>query len=431
MKRALFWLILVAVAGAGGWWVMTEHKGDVSAATADARGRATAFAARYGYGPGAKPAEAVRPAGPARVNVVSAEATSVDLPVTRTAVGWVEPVAAVQLRARADGQIVEQLVQDGQTVKEGQVLFRLDDREVRAQLARDEATLMKDQATLAKSQADVRRIGELLSKNAASQLQYDVVTADSKVAAANVSADQAAMDATKVRLDYTTIRAPISGRVGTVRITAGNLVKGNESSGDGLATITQMKPLRASFAMTERDLDLLRAALAAKGGAGVRAYPGSGDQLLAKGRLSFVDSAVDQTSGTVTTRALFDNEDERLWPGQYVRVELDLATRPKVVTIPLVAVQPGQDGTFAFVVKGDRTIERRRIEVLEARGAVAALASGLKAGERVVVEGQLRVRQGTPVNEKIAAPEAQAAGPGPLPGAEGRTAQAESGVVRR
>ena len=431
MKRALFWLVLAALAGAGGWWVMTEHKGDASAALADARGRisttATAFAARFGYGPGAKPVEAARPSGPPRVNVVSAEAQSVDLPLTRAAVGWVEPVASVQIRARTDGQIVEQLVQDGQTVKEGQVLFRLDDREVRAQLARDEATLMKDQATQAKSQADVRRVGELLSKNAASQLQFDVVTADSKVAAANVAADQAAMEATKVRLDYTTIRAPISGRVGTVRITAGNLVKGNESTGDGLATITQMKPLRAGFAMTERDLDLLRAALASKAGAQVRAYPGSGDQLLATGRLSFVDSAVDQTSGTVTTRALFDNEDERLWPGQYVRVELDLATRPKVVTIPLVAVQPGQDGTFAFVVKGDRTIERRRIEVLEARGAVAALASGLKAGERVVIEGQLRVRQGTLVNEKIAAPEALAA----VPGAEGRTAQADAGVVQR
>lgn len=432
MKRAMFWLLLLALAGAGGWWVMTEHKGDASAALADARYRATALAGRFGIGPDARPAQAARPAGPMRVNVVSAEATSVDLPLTRAAVGWIEPTAAVQVRARADGQIVEQLVQDGQTVTQGQLLFRLDDREVRAQLARDEATLMKDQATQAKSQADVRRVGELLSKNAASQLQFDVVTADSKVAAANVAADQAALEATRVRLDYTSIRAPLAGRVGTVRITAGNLVKGNESSGDGLATITQMKPLRASFALPERDLDLLRAALAGNEGT-VRAYPGSGDQLLAKGRLSFVDSAVDQASGTVTTRALFDNEDGRLWPGQYVRIEIDLANRLNVVTVPLVAVQPGQDGSFAFVIKADRTIERRRVEMLEARGAVAALASGLKAGERVVIEGGLRVRQGTPVNEKIAAPAADAQVA--VPAAAGRTAQAEApgeaGVVRR
>ena len=428
MKRVMGWLVGAALAGAGGWWVMTEHKGDAAAALADARSRAAALGARVGLGSSAEPAQAARATGPMRVNVVSAEAQTVDMPLTRAAVGWIEPVAAVQVRARTDGQIVEQLVQDGQTVAEGDVLFRLDDREMKAQLTRDEATLTRDQATLAKSQADVRRIGELLSKNAASQMQYEVVSAESKIAAANVAADQAAIEATKVRLSFTTIRAPIGGRVGTVRITAGNLVKANEITGEGLATITQMRPLRASFAVPERDLDLLRAALAAKEGAVVRAYPSGGDALLAKGKLSFVDSAVDQASGTVTTRATFENEDGRLWPGQYVRIEVDLAVRPGVVTVPLVAVQPGQDGSFAFVVKGDRTIERRRLEVMETRGAVAALASGLQAGERVVVEGQLRVRQGTAVNEKVAAP---AEPPTAATQAQGRTAQRDEGVVRR
>lgn len=427
MKRVVVWLVVAALAGAGGWWVVAEHKGNPAAAVADARARVTALGARLGLAPTEQP-QAARPAGPARVNVVSAEAQTVDMPLTRAAVGWIEPVAAVQVRARTDGQIVEQLVQDGQNVAEGDVLFRLDDREVRAQLARDEANLAKDQATLAKSQADVRRIGELLSKNAASQQQFEVVSAESKVAAANVAADQAAIQATKVRLDFTTIRAPLSGRVGTVRTNAGNLVKGNESTGEGLATITQMKPLRASFALPERDLDLLRAALAAKNGAVVRAYPSGGDALLARGKLSFVDSSVDQASGTVITRATFDNEDGRLWPGQYVRIEVDLANRPNVVTIPLVAVQPGQDGSFVFVVKGDRTIERRRVEVLETRGAVAALSSGLQAGERAVVEGQLRVRQGTPVNEKVGPP---AEPPTAATQAQGRTAARDEGVVRR
>jgi len=312
--------------------------------------------------------------------------------------------------------MVERRVQDGQIVKEGDVLFRLDDREIQAQIARDEATLVKDQATATKTQNDIRRIGELLGKGAASQQQFDVVTADSKVAAANVAADQASLQADRIKLGYTVIRAPISGRVGVVRVTEGNLVRANDS-GDGLVTITQMQPLRVSFTLPERDLDLLRAALARKEPTSVRAYAGNDPEPLATGRLYFVDSAVDTLSGTVTAKALFDNKDGRLWPGQYVRVEVDLGLRPNVTTAPLVAVQPSQDGPFVFVVKPDMTVERRPVEVAEARGTVAAIASGLKPGEKVVVEGQQRLKNGTSVIEK--APQAAGAD-------ASRTAQAAS-----
>jgi len=290
-------------------------------------------------------------------------------------------------------------------VKEGDVLFRLDDREIQAQIARDEAGLVKDQATAAKTQNDVRRVQELLGKGAASQQQFDVVTADSKVAAANVAADQAALQADRIKLGYTTMRAPISGRVGVVRVTEGNLVRANDT-GDGLVTITQMQPLRATFTLPERDLDLLRAALARKEATPVRAYAGQETEPLATGRLNFVDSAVDTLSGTVTAKALFDNKDGRLWPGQYVRIDIDLGMRPGVTTAPLVAVQPSQDGPFVFVVKPDNTVERRPVEVAEARGGMAALASGLKPGEKIVIEGQQRLKAGMTVMEK--APQAAA-----------------------
>jgi multidrug efflux system membrane fusion protein len=269
MKRFAFLVVVVAALAGAFYWVRTRYDGDVSLAWVSLRSSALALvgqAPRTDSAPGAAPAsgQAGRPGGQGqnpRIPVVTAMAQNADLPITRASVGWVEPIATVTIRARIEGEMVERRVQDGQIVKEGDVLFRLDDREIQAQIARDEATLVKDQATATKTQNDIRRIGELLGKGAASQQQFDVVTADSKVAAANVAADQASLQADRIKLGYTVIRAPISGRVGVVRVTEGNLVRANDS-GDGLVTITQMQPLRVSFTLPERDLDLLRAALA-------------------------------------------------------------------------------------------------------------------------------------------------------------------------
>jgi membrane fusion protein, multidrug efflux system len=425
MKRLLFLAVVLAALAGGYYWVRTRYDGDFPRAWASLQTSALALvgktpAAQGGGASGQGGAGARGPAGAQnpRVPVITAVAQGKDQPITRTSVGSIEPIAVVTVRARIEGEIVEQRVRDGQMVKEGDVLFRLDDREIQAQITRDEAALAKDQATAAKTQNDIRRVQELLGKRAASQQQFDVATADAKVAAANVAADQAALQADRIRLGYTTIKAPISGRVGVVRVTPGNLVRANEA-GDGLITITQMQPLRASFTLPERDLDLLRAALSRKDPAPVRVYAGASEEPLATGQLIFVDSIVDTLSGTVTAKALFDNKDGRLWPGQYVRVEVDLGLRPKVTTAPLVAVQPSQDGPFVFVVKPDMTVERRPVEVAEARGSVAAFASGLKPGEKVVVEGQQRLKNGVTIIEKT--PQASSADTG-----TSRTAQAES-----
>lgn len=330
--------------------------------------------------------------------VITAASTVQDVPVVRRSVGWVEPVSTVTVRARVDGEVVEQLVTEGQDVHSGDLLFRIDDREVRAALAKDEALLARDQATLARAQADASRARDLLSRKVAAQQQVDQADADAKIAAANVQADQAAIDMDRIRLDYTQVRSPIDGRLGAIRVTEGNIVR-SADGGDGLVTITQMKPLRVSFTLPERDLPALRAATAA-GKVPVRVSAHSGNGSLAAGELSFIDSSVDATSGTVTTKALLPNDDGALWPGQYVDVEVELGHTADAVTIPLVAVQPGQDGPFVFVVGGDGKASIRQITTGDAVGDRVVAGTGLSAGERVVVEGQQRLQDGMRVAER-------------------------------
>jgi len=409
MKRLFAFLIFVAVAAALGYWVQTRHGGNLHrawlqvVATVTVPFRSGPAETTAGTRPGGGEAQRARGGqgqGPA-IAVVTAIAERADLPITRTSVGWVEPIATVTVRPRIDGQILEQYVKDGQMVKEGDILFRLDDREIQAQIARDQATLTRDQAMLAKTQADLRRAQELLSKNVGSPVQAEQIAADVKMASANVAASEAALAADRIRLGYTTIKAPIAGRVGVVRVTEGNLVRGSDAGGDGLATITQMQPLRVTFSLPERDLDLLREVMSRAEPAAVRVLPSGRDEVIATGKLSFVDSSVDQTSGTITAKAVFPNEDGRLWPGQYVRVEVVLGTRRNVTTVPLVAIPPGQDGAYAFIVKPDKTVERRAVEVAATYGETAAIESGVVLGEHVVIEGQLRLRNGSRVNETV------------------------------
>ncbi len=412
MKRTVFVALFLALIAAATYWMQGQHDGNLQAVWADiatsvglntpapsGRPAANIRAPERQGGPGN--AGGGRGDGP-RIAVISAVAQTADLPITLSSVGWIEPIATVTLRARIDGQILEQNAKDGQTANQGDVLFRLDDREIQAQIARDQAALTRDLANQSKAEADLKRTQDLLAKNIASQVQAEQYAADAKVAAANVAADKAALEADQIKLGYATVKAPISGRLGIVRVTAGNLVRGNDNLGDGLVTITQMKPLRVSFSLPERNLDMLRAALSRKNAAPVRVYASGSDQVLAAGTLSFIDSSVDQASGTITAKAIFDNEDGRLWPGQYVRVEVDAGIRNNATTVPLVAIQPGQDSSYAFVVTPDKVVERRKVDVVARLGDVAAIGSGIKPGEHVVVEGQLRLRDGARVNETVA-----------------------------
>ena len=298
----------------------------------------------------------------APIAVVSAVAQTEDLPITLTSIGWIEPIATVTVRARTDGQVVEKHAQDGQMVNAGDLLFRLDDREIQAQIARDEAALARDNANQAKAEADLKRTEQLVSKNIASQVQVEQYSADAKVAAANVAADKAALEADRIRLDYATVRAPISGRPRR---------RSRDRRQPGPRQRQHRRRPRYHHA-DEAAAGVLLASGAQPRSPARGSRPqggGSGsslceriDRILATGALTFVDSAVDQTSGTINAKATFPNEDGRLWPGQYVRVSLDVGKRPNATTVPLVAIAPGQDSTFAYVVtpgKGDRAAQGR------------------------------------------------------------------------
>ncbi|WP_312887533.1 efflux RND transporter periplasmic adaptor subunit [Microvirga arabica] len=336
--------------------------------------------------------------------MITAPVRTKAMPITRTSIGWIEPTARVTVRARIDGTIVERHIHDGAEVAAGDLLFRLDDRELQAQIARGEAALTRDRAVLAKAQAALRRTQELLSRSVATQAQAEEAAAEVRIAAANVAASEATLAIDRARLGHTRITAPISGRAGVVQGGEGHVVRGSDLSGDGLVTITRMSPLQVSFSLPERDLPLLRAALADPKDQGrVGIFAGQDSQPSVEADLTFIDSSVDVGSGTILAKATLKASDS-LWPGQYVRVELTLGAHPEASAVPLIALQTGQNGSHVFVVGPGDIVEVRQVQPLAANHDTAVIAKGLTPGERVVVEGQARLRQGSLIVETALAP---------------------------
>jgi multidrug efflux system membrane fusion protein len=342
-----------------------------------------------------------RRAAPAVTPVVSAQAVEENFIIRRRTIGALESPAVVTVRSRLNSQVLQQHVRDGQFVNRDDLLFTLDDREVRAALAQAEAQLAKDQATLARTELDLKRARELIARNAAPQTQLETATAENQGAIATVQSDQAQIATARIRVSYAKITAPMDGRIGTIRIAPGNLITANDDV--GLTTLTQMQPLRVSFTLPERDLAELRAAAQRSPPTQVRVYPPGATKPLAEGYLDFVDTSVDVNSGTIAARATFANQDLALWPGQFVDVEIDLDSRPRTVMVPTVAIQSGQQGPFIFVMAGD-TAQLRKVVLVAGAGDRTALASGVKPGERVIVEGQMKLVDGARVREAPAHP---------------------------
>lgn len=364
MKNRLAGIVAVLlVAGAGAYWLHTSNNTD-------------------DRGPR-------RPEAPP-VTVAVAPAEMRDMTIKKRAIGLVESPAIVTVRSRIDSQILEQHVREGQFVKKDDLLFVLDDRDIRAQIARDEAVLAKDQALLQKAQADNARAKELAARNVGTQVSVDQTTADAKAAAAMVEADLAALSVDRLKLTYTRILAPMAGRIGTVPVAPGNLV--NAGAATGLTTITQIAPIRVAFYLPERELPMLRGLMAQATQATVCATPANATPVT--GQLSFLDSSVDAPSGTILIKATFANDDQHLWPGQYVDVELDAAVVANAVAIPSPAIQQGQNGPYVFVVADDGRAAIRQVDVAVIDGAQAAITKGVAVGEKVVVEGQGRLRDG-------------------------------------
>lgn len=395
-RRLLFIALTILVVGAFAYWAMPAKKTD----SADA-----------GKGGGR---------GSQTVSVSTAVAHTQDLPIRLRSIGWVDPVAKVSISTRLNSQIVEQHVVEGQIVAKNDLLFKLDDREVRAAIAKDTAALARDEAVAARAQADLVRGQDLVDKGFLSKQTQDQRVADAKSAAATVNADRAALTADRVQLTYTEIRAPIAGRAGAVSITPGNLVRTSDTT--PLITITQMQPVWVSFTLPERELATLRSAMSGGGqGPQTRAFLANDPAPRATGNITFLDSAIDQSTGTIAVKATMPNEKQELWPGQYVNVEIDVGTRGNAVVIPTVALQAGQNGQFVYVVGADSKVSVRQVQVAGSDGDLSAIASGLAAGEQVVTEGQQRLADGTKVKiasspkpgNKPASPKAQPNGQRP------------------
>jgi len=325
--------------------------------------------------------------------VVVAKATKKSVPDMVTAVGSVEAINSVAIKSRVDGQLLESLVKDGDVVRKGQLLFRIDPRPAQAALAQANAALAKDQAARDLAHAQVLRYQPIAEKHyiSADQMQQ-YLTAES-AAAASVKVDQANVEAMKLTLGYTDIRAPIDGRAGRILVQAGNLVKANDTQ--ALLTINQLAPIFVNFALPGEDVDRVRAAQA-KGALAVQA---TGDGIAGKisGELSFVDNAIDPATNTVKLRASFANADERLWPGQFVNIALTLGSGEDALAVPDAAVKAGPNGSYVFVVGADNKAEQRTVTVVRSVGGESMIGSGLTDGETVVTDGQSRLTDGSKV----------------------------------
>ncbi|ARP64982.1 efflux RND transporter periplasmic adaptor subunit [Mesorhizobium sp. BR1-1-3] len=395
-------LSLLAVACAGAAWLYVSPDA-LSKAQQLIGAKQVAAADKSATGKPAAGDKAAGGGGAARsASILSAVASTADFPIRRYAIGFVSSPAVVNINARVSSQIVSIDVKDGQMVRVGDVLFSLDDRALKAQLAKDQAALAKDQAMLASSQSDLQRAKDLVAKQAGTQQTYDQAVAAQKAAAATVDADKATIDADNVQLGFATITAPISGRLGAVSVAVGDLVtvsNGNSSTATPLVTITQMDPLQVNFNLPESNLALLHKALANPQQGAVTLTKDGDPTPIGKGTLDFVDSSVDTASGTIATRASIPNADLSLWPGQYVNVVLDAGIMPQMTSVPTVAVQPSQKGPFVYVVKPDNTVEMRPVQVALTEGDNSAISQGLKSGEKVVTEGQTRLKDGAAVHE--------------------------------
>jgi multidrug efflux system membrane fusion protein len=344
-------------------------------------------------------ASETRPARPSTAQpVVAGVAAEISAPIEVAAIGNVQSIATVMIKSRIDGEIVQVHFEEGQEVNAGDLLFSLDDRVARAQLQQSEANLERDRAQLRRFQLEVARQTGLANRGIAPAQKLEDVMTSEAVFEATVRASEAAAETARVNLNFTTIRAPITGRTGSVALKRGNVVKAVDTLPTvmPMVTITQLRPIYVTFTVPERHLGDLRAALVSGRLPVVVTIPTSPLSPIA-GQLTFIDNQVDPATGTITLKATFANDDERLWPGQFVNVTVTLGVQANALAVPSTAIQVGQNGPYVFVIKPDSIVELRLVRVDRSVTNKTVIAEGLAAGERVVVDGQLRLTNGTRV----------------------------------
>jgi len=401
-------------------------------------------------------AESKQPPRRPVVPVAVAPVERKSVPLQIQAIGTVEAYQVVSVRAQVGGELMNVHIKEGQDVRKGDLLFTIDPRPYEAALAQAEATLAKDhgqvqqaRATLQRDSARVsqsraallrdqaqaknaevseKRYRDLLKRELIAQEQYDQIKTTSESLAATVradeadvasaeetlkadeaairsaeqivKADEAVVQNARVQLGYTTIRSPFDGRTGSLQLNQGNVVRSGGTSDSTLLVINQIQPVYVSFTVPQQQLPQIKRYMA-EGTLTVEALA-SGESRPERGTVTFIDNAVDQTTGTIRLKATFANAERRLWPGQFINVALTLTVEPDAIVIPSQALQTGQQGAFVFVVKPDATVETRRVVVARTQGSESVITSGLAAGESVVTDGQPRLVQGAKVEVRSA-----------------------------
>jgi multidrug efflux system membrane fusion protein len=331
------------------------------------------------------------------VPVVVAPVVQKDVPVQLKTIGNVEAYATVAIKARVGGELKEVKFREGQDVTKGQLLFVIDPRPLETLLKQAEANLAKDRALAHKAENDARRYAELIKKDFVSREQYDQAKATHESLAAIVKADEVAVQNARLQLGYCFIAAPLTGRTGNLKADQGNLIKADADT--PMVVINQIQPIYVSFSLPQQYLPEITRYLA-QGKVGVKAIITGEERQPEEGVLTFVNNTVDTATGTFLLKATFENRDKRLWPGLFVNVVIHLTTQPQALVVPSQALQTGQQGQFVFVVKDDRTVETRPVEVDRIFDGEAVVKKGLQPGEQVVTDGQLRLAPGAKVEIK-------------------------------
>jgi membrane fusion protein, multidrug efflux system len=337
-----------------------------------------------------KEAKKPTPAAPIKM----ASAVLMDIPVEIPANGTVEAFSTVNITSRVEGNIVQVHVEEGQNIEKGQLLFSIDDRAYQASFESARSNLLKDQVRLEKAKKDAQRYADLFEKDYVTKTQYEQAVADAEALKETVKGDEALLENANLNLGYCKITAPVGGRAGEILIQEGNTVKPNDSR--PLMIIHQVAPIYIKFSVPEQYLPEIQNKMSATELVVQAILPGDQKETK-KGKLTFVDNAINDKTGTIGLKAVFENDDNRLWPGEFINVLLLLGTRPKVVVVPSEGVQIGQQGNFVFVVKKDQTVELRPVTAGIVNNGHTVIEKGLDPGEMVVTDGHLRLFDGAKV----------------------------------
>jgi multidrug efflux system membrane fusion protein len=376
-SRTIRWILLIAVVAAGGYYGWRHFYGPEAVAKVEA----------------AQKAAARRPAIPVSISQVE----KTDFPVYLTGLGNVQAFNTVVVRTRVDGQIDKIAFQEGQTVQQGDLLAEIDPRPFQAALDQAKAKKVQDEANLANANLDLQRYTKL--GEFATRQQTDTQRSTVAQLTAQIAADEAAISNAQTQFDYTQVKSPISGVVGLRQVDVGNIV--NASTQTGIVTVTQVEPITVIFTAPEEQLPYISEAQKVAPLKAI-AITTDGKKPLAEGQLSVINNQVDTTSGTIRLKAVFDNKNHALWPGQSVSTRLLVKTLKDATVVPDDAVQHGTEGLYAYAVTADNKAELRKVKVGQSIDGRSVIEAGLKPGERVITGGQFKVQPGSLVTTAVA-----------------------------